>query len=307
MTILRSLFTFILVTVCLSAFGQSVDQSVLLKWKLKPGEVLTYKTIMNEVDTAHKSPDMAGMMKSMGMDKFLKSTGTKDKGEMAQMNKMMKELSKGLENYGLVTRLSERRKSVIDIEMATVENQRDTTPIKLTGKNSDDSLKNIGRMLSKMTMGNLSLRGAIYEDGRLESFYIPNGQKNLVRLFFELPGKPIKPGDTWSLDTHLISLDQNFSCDTSYLRNNVMLRSVEVVNGEHIADIEYDIVEYAGGDFKSPFGGESTKTTMKMTYHALAKFSVEKGRWVAYDGLMALSSTGFMEQQSTKQFSLIAE
>ncbi|MBS1501937.1 MAG: hypothetical protein JST32_07745 [Bacteroidetes bacterium] len=85
------------------------------------------------------------------------------------------------------------------------------------------------------------------------------------------------------------------------------LLAVEIVNGDHIADLEYDIVEYADGDFKSPFGGESVKTMMKMTYHALARFSIGKGRWILYNGLMSLTSTGFMAQQSTKKFSLVTQ
>ncbi|MBS1501373.1 MAG: hypothetical protein JST32_04895 [Bacteroidetes bacterium] len=91
MKFLRSLFTFIFIIICLSAFSQSADQPVFLKWRLKPGEVLTYKTVMDEIDTAnHKDPDMTGMMKATGMSGFMKSTGS-DTSQLTAMNKVMKQ------------------------------------------------------------------------------------------------------------------------------------------------------------------------------------------------------------------------
>ena len=46
---------------------------------------------------------------------------------------------------------------------------------------------------------------------------------------------------------------------------------------------------------------------MKITYKALADFSIEKGRWVSYNGIMASSSTGLITAQTTQKFSLIAQ
>ena len=125
-------------------------------------------------------------------------------------------------------------------------------------------------------------------------------------MMFELPGKSVKPGDTWPLSIHLISMDQNFKCDSSYHKNSVMLINIENKDGEHIATLKYDIVEFVDGEFMSPFNGSDVKTSMKMTYQGIATFSIEKGRWTLYEGVMSLSSSGIMSSQSTKKISLIA-
>ncbi len=294
---LKSFFTLILAIACLSTFAQSADSSVFLKWKLKPGEALVYKTVMDETDTAGRNNLGSGMMKMLGFQ---------DTSNMAEMNRTLKEMIKGFKKDGMVVKLTEKRKNIIDIEMETVDNSKNDAPLNFGGNGMKDSLQNIGLMLSKMT-GGITLRGAIYEDGRIESFYLHNAQRNLVSLFFQLPAKPIKPGDTWSLDTHLISLDQNFICDTSYLKNQVLFKGIEIINGEHIADLEYNITEYADGHYKPFLSHEPVKMTTTMTYHALAKFSIEKGRWVFYEGLMSHLSTGIMPVQSAERYALVAQ
>jgi hypothetical protein len=149
------------------------------------------------------------------------------------------------------------------------------------------------------------LRGSVYEDGTIESFYTKNDQKNLLAMFFELPGKPVKVGDTWSISVHLISMDQNFTCDSSYRKNNVTLVGIENKNGEHFANLRYDIVEYVEGSFISPFDNSKVETIMKVTFTAAAYFSLEKGRWVVFDGVMSQSSSGIMSSRSKQKLSLI--
>jgi len=87
----------------------------------------------------------------------------------------------------------------------------------------------------------------------------------------------------------------------------VTLVSIETKNGEHIATLKYDILEYVDGNFIMPFNSEPIKTTMKMSFQGVGKFSVENGRWVSYDCLMSSTNTGMMTSQSTKKFSLIVE
>ena len=147
----------------------------------------------------------------------------------------------------------------------------------------------------------------MYEDGTIESFYTKNDQKNLIAIFFELPGKPVKVGDTWSPEIHFLSMDQNFICDSSYRKNNVTVINISNKENEHIVTLKYDIEEYVSGNFTSPFDGKPIKTSMKMTHKALADFSIEKGRWIIYNGIMSISSTGMMTSQSTKRCSLIIQ
>lgn len=126
-------------------------------------------------------------------------------------------------------------------------------------------------------------------------------------MFFELPGRPVKVGETWSATVGFISMDQNFICDSAFRKNVVTVIAIEQKNNDKVVTLKYDIVEFVAGDFSSPFNGNSVKTTMKMTYQAIAAFSVEKGRWLNYNGIMTISSTGMMAVATTKRFALVEE
>jgi hypothetical protein len=294
MTLIKYLFVSCLLFLSFSSFSQTKNSTVFLKWKLKSNEVLSYKTVMEETDTANRmSFSMKGLSKMMGN----KSDTTND----ADFDKMFKQLNKEVQTTRFETRLTEKRKGIVDIELYAKHDEVKQVKSKDTANKGLDMPK---MLMDKMLTGML-LRGSVYEDGTIESFYTKNDQKNLVAMFFELPGKPVKVGDTWPLSVHLIAMDQNFTCDSSYRKNIVTLVGIENKNGEHIANLKYDIVEYVEGSFISPFDNAKVKTIMKMTFQAAAYFSLEKGRWVIFDGVMSLSSTGMISSQSAQKLSLI--
>lgn len=276
------------------AFSQN-NATVFLKWKLKAGETITYKTIMQEVDTANRKDfNMNGMAKLMG------------DSVNADMQKVFKQLSEQAQNMSnFVTYLKEKRKDIVEIEMH--DNNKLKAPGTDTG-NMAEVMKSLKDMLSKAS-GGVTLRGAVYEDGSLESFYTKNDQKNLLATLFELPGKPVKVGDTWSPDVHFLSMDQSFIPDSSFKKNVVTVTNISNTGDEHIVTMNYDIEEYVSGDFMSPFEQTQTpvKMTMKMTHKAIANFSIEKGRWINYEGIMSLSSTGLMGTQTTRKISLVLQ
>jgi hypothetical protein len=215
---------------------------------------------MDEIDTAnHKDFSMNGLSKVMGM-----------KGDSAHdedFQKAIKQLNAQMQHTNLITHLAEKRKGIIDIEVSVKKDE------KQSAKNNDSTKaesKEVQAMVALMTDG-VMLRGSLYEDGTIESFYTKNDQKNLLAMFFELPGKAIKPGDTWSLSVNFLSMDQNFVCDSSFKRNIVTLVGIENKNGEHIASIKYDVNEYVCGNFMN------TKTSMKMTFQGTLDFHLKKG------------------------------
>jgi hypothetical protein len=166
------------------------------------------------------------------------------------------------------------------------------------------------KMMQSMNQG-VVLRGSVYETGAIHSFWVKSAQKNLIALFFELPTKPVKVGDKWSLDISLISNDQNFACDTSYKINEVSLVDIKEVDGEIIVVFKYNIVEYVKGNFYTPSffgdGGGQKESMLKFTHQGLGEFSVDKGRWVNYDGIMSLEATGVMTANSKTKFMLVDE
>jgi len=277
----------------------------MLKWKLKPGEVITYKTTMDEMDTANYKTTT---MNFGGMAKLISKMLADSSGKMdKEKEKEMKEFDRKMQNIQLMSKLTEAKSGIIDIVGSYIEKktEEDTTHDSLS-----DALKDEMKFMESM-VGNVALRGSVDENGKVQSFYVKNDQRNLIAIFYELPGKPVKVGDTWSLDIHFISMDQNFKCDTSYRKNEVKLTGIKKQGKETIAELKYDIDEYVSGDFKSPmnFGGmdKQEKTTMKITYTGTAEFSIEQGRWLNFDGIMFLDASGVMTSHTAKKCSLILE
>jgi hypothetical protein len=289
---IKYFFVSLFILISLSAFSQNTD-AVFMKWKINPGEVISYKTCMVEIDTANRKDfDMSAMSKLLPGD--LNDTSSR---------KFFKKLGEMALNDSLVTHLKSGKNKLIQIEMLM---KNDKSEVSKDTTRDGKTASEMQEMMAKMTSG-VMLRGDIDEDGKIVSFYTKNEQKNLIAVFFELPGRPVKIGDTWPLTINFLSMDQNFICDSSYRRNNVTVMDIKSINNEHIVTLKYDIIEYVSGDFNSPFNTNSIKTMMKMTYQGIADFSVERGGWAAYNGVMSLSSTGIMTSQTTKRLSLVQE
>jgi hypothetical protein len=277
--------------VSISVFSQN-NQPVLLKWKLKPNEVISYKTIMEEAGPAVNTFDMSGVMKAMGADS----------ANVSSRRDMMKKFSVAMKPTSMVTKLTEKYKDIIDIELITKNDNQ--SPF-----SGGDSTRMMSDFFRKMANG-VMLRGSIHDDGTIASFYTKTEQKNIIALLFELPGKVIKQGDSWPLSVNLVTADQNFKCDSSYRKNEVTAIKFENIKGDRIVTLKYDIVEFIKGDFTlpSPTGDVSkVPNTMKMTFQALASFSVEKGRWLTYNGQLNYNSTGIMQANSKQNYVLIEE
>lgn len=289
----RAFLAFILLS-SVSVFAQ---HKVFLKWKIKTNEIVSYKTTMEEIDTSKfkdfsiNSKGFFGILDHLGNDSYL--------NEEIKAKKFMADLNKYL-NMDMMTYLTRNKRGFIDI---TVSYKQKDTGIYFRDT-SDDRMKDISKTVEMMTKG-IQLRGAITDSGAVQSFYVKNDQKNLIAMLFQLPGKQVKIGESWPLDIHFISMDQNFRCDSSYHKNMVTLVGIKKINGEEIAVLKYDIEEYVSGDFLSPFEGKDIPSMMKFTYTGLAEFSVDKGRWLLYDGLMALDASGVLNSSQKKKVTLL--
>lgn len=282
------------ILLALALCATTLHAQTTLEWKVKPGEEVRYKTIMEEVDTSDVDFDFEGFSKKManviGKDSI---TVPKDFG------KEFKSFAKMFESIKIVTTVKNGNKNnTILVEMQTVDESINTAD--LAAKGGDE----MASFMKQMLKGNM-LRGTLYTNGTIESFYTKKEQKNLVAILFELPGKPVKIGDKWALTTSLISMDNNFLCDTSYRKNEVTLVRLDKVEGETIAVLRYDIEEYVNGVFSHPILGEDSPSMMRMTVDVTAGFAIEKGRWQYYDGYMNLESTGFIKSKTKKRISLL--
>ena len=289
--------TILLAVIATTAFGQR-NQTVDLKWKIGQNENLSYATVMSDIDTSSIEMDFSGLFKSLTDST---SSGLKESKDF------FKKFNDAFKNQDYVTTLSTEKDGVVDIVMTTrpKENTQETE-IDSTNTKEAEMLK----MMQSMNQG-IMLRGSVYETGDIHSFWVKSNQKNLIAILFQLPANPVKIGDKWSLDINLIANDQNFECDSAYKINEVTLTDIKKVDGETVAVLKYNIVEYVNGDFNSPsfFGNESgkKKTMMKFSHQGIAEFSIEKGRWITYDGIMSLEASGVMTANKKTKFTLIKE
>ncbi len=126
--------------VSMGLFAQTNDQ-IFLKWKLRPNEVLTYKTSMNEIiDTSNYIP----MYTNFG-----------DKDSVG--SKLFEELDKESKKLTLITKLTEQKKDIINIEMTAVK--KDSSQDK--PNDSNDSIKNKMRQAIKSFTEGVQLSGSV--------------------------------------------------------------------------------------------------------------------------------------------------
>ncbi|MFC2175659.1 hypothetical protein ACFLR1_01645 [Bacteroidota bacterium] len=267
-----------------AAFGQT-STAVKLNWKINPDETLTYQTIMNEIDPSKDDDNFKDLLKAIEDTSANKINKIRDLINQRNLSAKQGDLASGLPNTGLETELTNSGNGTVNIVMKP---------------GSADAGNNEKTMLS----------GSIYETGGIHSFWISASQKNLMAMFFELPNKPVKVGDSWEIDVNLTIKDQYFECDSAYKINKVTLTDLQNRDGETIAVIQYEIEEFVAGVSTNPImikEGESNQTMTKYKLQTIAEFSVDKGRWVSYDGILEFEAIGAITAHSKKKFSLIEE
>lgn len=294
---MRKILAFVLSCLTLPAFCQE-NQPVTLQWKIDKNEKLTYLTSMSEVDTASLKLDFEGLFKSS-------SDSTKKSSNNSEV--MLKHLRSMLRDYEYVSTLTNKNDKFIDIVMTGKPKKESEKESKKTDKHAPKNAETeVANMLKVMSQG-VVLRGSVYPTGEIHSFWLKNEQKNLIVLFFGLPSKPVKIGDTWKADISFIANDQNFQCDSSFKLNEVTLVDIKKQKGEKIAVIKYNIVEYVNGTFYNPFMNNATPSMMHFSYQGMAEFSVDKGHWISYVGIVTLNATGAVNAKAKTKNVLLKE
>ena len=269
-------------------------ETVSLRWKIQPNGALSFKTVMLSID-ANKAREF-----SLSPDRLSRLFGDNTKDNLPEIQQFFSGINSSFSKADFITKLTENRNGIIDIEMDKKEEEAPANK-----KDTDNIITGFPKMMKKLG-GNVMLRGALNNDGSIQSFYVKNDQKNLIAIFFELPRNEVKVSDTWPMAVNMISMDQNFTCDTSFKKNTCKLVEIKKAGNEIIAVLKYDLGEYVSGDYYSPATGTSKKSTLKMTYNGLAEFSVEKGRWTTYNGIMTLRTTGITTAVTTQKIALSA-
>lgn len=317
------LFIILLFLSCPSVFSQNKNSNIDLQWKLKPGDTLRYKTVMDAKTTMADTTSMfAGLAKSAAamnnnvgyttaMSLSAKNSNlinivmyTGDgKESNAQPNENIAQL---LDNLKAQDRAEKKNKKDKKKKSKKKKEDNDTAPV-------EDSLmaQNFFKGFSAVLNNKIVLRGCIAKNGTIVSNYYKTSQMNLIATLFELPGRPVKVGEVWQAHVKLMEMDQNFVADSVAETNKVYIEKIEEVDGNSIAVIKYDVSSFVSGDFNNPMAGmmgmkEDGKIFMRISHAATARFNITTGRLESYEGLMTNESdAGFLGGKSETIFRLI--
>ncbi len=133
--------------------------------------------------------------------------------------------------------------------------------------------------------------------GRNLSFYLSNTIDILTRLFFALPDKKVRIGDSWKLGVDLTDFAGLAKCDSSYKRDIVRVTNILRNNNDTLVTVNYDFEEYFKGFFYVP-------TESRIRYYGKAVFSLNRGLWIDYRCFKEMDISGFATSKSKEVYSL---
>ena len=175
--------------------------------------------------------------------------------------------------------------------------QNFTLPIsenELTNERIQEEAKKFEELMNKFPQ----LQGVINTSGTNLSFYLPQRQKNLLALMFELPKDPVQAGDTWEINFICLELGVGFTEDFADRVNIVRLADVKKnVQLENIATLEYLLSEKVSGSMTNPMTKQTIPTEMTCSYVGRHDFNIDRGRWENVVGEFRINSTGIMNSR----------
>lgn len=182
----------------------------------------------------------------------------------------------------------------------------------LTEQNQDDLS---AQWLNQLMQGveNISLlSGEITPEGKVASFYLAQEQKNILALFFELPGRPVKVGDAWPIDFNCIALKDSLfaelTINNSEQANQVTFAEItETPSGEQVAVLDYSIIESVEGKLTpyQPFSAtEPVSISVKCSFIGRGHFSISQGRWKQFSGEWSTQTSWPTTSELTQPFAL---
>ncbi len=235
-----------LALVALPAAAQSGP--VLLRWRVPPDSALAFRTTMRNADP----------------------TESADSATVSLMPRV--------DRAELTTILRPRPDGETDVDLI----QGDVAFAESSAADGDSTAA-MFRMLRQMqgALGGVQLRARISASGAVTSFWLPQEQKNLVSLFFELPTDSVAVGDEWSLDgVSLLFLRGPFRVDESSRTNTVRLVALEGTPEAPVAMLAYSLREHVAGSFGF----------MEFGFTGRGAFDVAAGTWQHFAGKMQTSS-----------------
>lgn len=325
----------ILLLCLISIFQVSAKKTYDLKWNIAPNEEVVYNYAMKYIsDTLSIPQESNNPLVSKDIFDVLKEMLAK---HAQDMEKATWKLSYACNKHGIIdVLLKYENKEPVDyvgllkdltsafsknkdsLSKADAEFMRyletgDSTNLDENAKSEIKRVQEIAKLIEKEQKDKqgkptVALRGSVYENGDIYSFWTKQDQLNLLAIMAQLPSQKVAVGDSWSIQTKLINCDQNIIYKDGHRKNKVTLEKVEVVDGESIAVINYDIVESFSGEFdfdnvafKNPFIGDDKYIGFEAKVTGKGYFSVTKGRWKKFASYISITKKNSTNSNTTTQ------
>lgn len=289
------------------------DQPIALDWKLADGETIAYLTAMKSIESPtidfnfdellEEGADTPGMAILDGLEQFAQLYyGTP-------------------QEYNFISTLHLNERGNITVLMimdslTSVEEQPEMTfepPSQDIGAEEwEQQLRDAVQRMQQDMQGTVQLRGEIAPAGEVTSFYLPDRQKNLLAIFFELPSQPVRIGETWELDFQCVEIGAGFIFTQSNRINQVTFSEVSTLpDGRQIAVLDYLMLESASGYTDSHLlsgidgaTNEPRAFSTQCSFVGQGQFLINEGRWHQLVGEMSISSVGILDSSQTQRFAI---
>jgi hypothetical protein len=278
------LILFSLILVFGSGFSQVTDKAYQLKWKIGNDEIIPYsiEAIPLEDSKIDMSQAFSSLMKSQGV----KNDTSKINGQIDEFVKSFKEEQKNL------------------TQIATIENKGNLLYARIFVKNNQKKESNSSKPTFESMMQGIQFRGLLNKDGSIYSYFLQTTQKNLLALYFQLPDKPVKIGDTWPIDLQWLSANYTFHCDSANKINTITFKDSYIKGLDTIAVLNYYYSETLSGSTSMPLSNEVKPSYLHMDYSGLVEFNISQGRWENYNLIITNNSKGFQNSSSRLLYKL---
>lgn len=262
-----------------SCLSQSSEKTYQLKWKISEEEVIPYQIETINLEDVKFDP-------SQLLSVFDDSIGDKKKKkELKEFNELIKSLNDSQKNIK---------------QVATIENQGNHLYARIFIRKDPNSNTNSKPSNFNDLMQGIQLSGLLNQNGSIYSYFLEIRQKNLLALYFQLPDRQIKVGESWPLDIQWFTANYTFLCDSVNKTNNIKLESVFENASDTIAVLNYKYSEYLSGKTEIPFNNAKRPSLMTIDCTGLLEFNITKGRWEKYDLIITSKSSG-LQNGSSKQ------
>lgn len=288
---MRILFTAILLIVSLIGYSQESD-SVLLRWNIDQGEKLAYALIQEK-----QSINLG----DIPVEDFFKEIPKKGRKRLKVFEKLYKQFESKTGKPNMYSELSRKQDGTLLILMNKIAPFAE----KPFGEDTDlDKQRELDKLSGRLSF----LEGFINEKGEVSGESLHPRHKSLMSLIFQLPQQAVSEGDTWEIFSSFITVHNPADLISSEVKSSAQLLEISQKKSETIARISYKISEKK--EIKSmPTSlnqdhNKDETSFAQVVYHAIGEFSIERGRWISYTGMVISKIEGRMNISALEYYSL---